>query len=222
MDRSRVRATQQGGFTLVELLVASAILVVALGVATSAVATAMRSSRHEYRERIQRMQIAINQIGEDLAYGRWAFDCSSGPCSTPAEFRSLCPSNANPYFTLPVYQPIVDPTTVPAGSGSPGYLLAVPLLKVRYTLAPTGANVPGTLTREVLDDNTGASYVRQELVTNLVACNRLSPGHADDSYLEYNNGQGLFRAVLRTNFQEGGSGAGSTNRVEVRGAWYAP
>jgi type II secretory pathway pseudopilin PulG len=222
MGLSKGQSAQQDGFTLVELLVASAVLIVALGVATGAVAAAMRSSRHEYRERIQRMQIAINQIGEDLAYSRWAFDCSSGPCSTPAEFRSMCPSNAVPYFTLPVYQPIVDPITVPTGHGGPGYLLAVPLLKVRYTLAPTGANVPGTLTREVLDENTGASYVRQELVTNLIACNRLSPGHADDSYLEYNNGQGLFRAVLRTNFQEGGNGAGTTNRVEVRGTWYAP
>jgi type II secretory pathway component PulJ len=194
---------RQAGMTLVETLAALFILTLVMMMVTSVLLSAQASSRaaERWADQGEQLRMAMNQLGEDIAYARW------------------CCTESGPEIRLHVYQPLpssevesLDADGNSAGilswhsdwSGWSGWFTGAHVLQLRYAI------VNGDLVRTVEYEPWDAIYSRQILARELV------PYSGTGSRFEVNASRQLVKALLQTARNEtGGSGV-----VEVRGQWH--
>jgi prepilin-type N-terminal cleavage/methylation domain-containing protein len=206
---------QRSGFTLVELLVSSAILGVVLATAAALLVAGIRVSDPKPREQSHRLQLAMNQVGEDLSHGNWAANCSpSCPTIPPKNCDSW---NNDSYVVFWMLQPMIQPGAT--WSNGAVFLDGVTQLKVRYTISPTFQGSPTSmLIREVFQDEDKV-FVREVLASDLVSCDGATPSMGG-SFLHYENG--TLEVMLRARVDSTGGGGvatGPENVLELHGTW---
>jgi len=219
---SRLKRLRSGGFTLVELLIVVAIFSMLLMLGSGVLVTALQSSDFRYRERLQRMQIALNQIGDDMVHGNWVTECDGfgRPCFV--DVSQPCNASGQSRVTLNFYQPQVGATT-PTGGG-PAYLSGVALLKVRYTIENEYTNSPTShLVREVFSQEAPGFpeeiFVRDVLVTDLTSCTRTR--RPDGSYVYAGSRVEIVNSRLVVVLDTSSQGAGDPSaQTTVQGTWF--
>ncbi|HWI64477.1 MAG TPA: type II secretion system protein [Symbiobacteriaceae bacterium] len=193
------RLGDQRGFTLVELLLTTFILVIVLAMITGIVVAAQVSTKasQEQGDTNEQIRGALNQMAEDFSFGQWCSTCVLNDQTVAiTAYQQNATKSASGYNWN-------------SGWGDwPGSLTDARTLRIQYQF------VGGQLVRTVVDAaNTAKIYSEQVLVSGLVPYDGTSNGSLFDVT---ETSQRLIGVVLKTTPK----GVGVSAVAETRGMWF--